>query len=132
MSPVRDGGTSLCQRTFFRSSGAYPYFDSDSTVETVGYYRSSLMGLWNGVRRVESLFALADQIEARLSAAQWQVDKLTPSFLAHAFAGQLVLQEPDDEPATELLNPRRRQAQCLERQRKRTPLLSHRCQNMFE
>ena len=30
------------------------------------------------VRRVESLFAPADQLEARLTAAQSQVDALTP------------------------------------------------------
>jgi type I restriction enzyme S subunit len=34
------------------------------------------------VRRVEALFALADQIEARFKKAQAQVDKLTPSLLA--------------------------------------------------
>jgi type I restriction enzyme S subunit len=39
------------------------------------------------VRRVEGLFAPADQIAARLTKAQWQVDKLTPSLLARAFAG---------------------------------------------
>ena len=55
------------------------------------------------VRRVESLFALADQLEARLSAAQRQVDALTPSLLARAFSGQLVPQDPTDEPVSELL-----------------------------
>ncbi len=55
------------------------------------------------VRRVESLFALADRIEARLAAAQRQVDALTPSFLALAFAGKLVPQDPADEPAAALL-----------------------------
>jgi type I restriction enzyme S subunit len=55
------------------------------------------------VRRVENLFALADQLEARLTAAQQQVDALTPSLLAHAFRGQLVLQDPADEPASTLL-----------------------------
>jgi type I restriction enzyme S subunit len=55
------------------------------------------------VRRVESLFALADQLEARLAKAQAQVDKLTPSLLARAFAGKLVPQDPNDEPAEKLL-----------------------------
>jgi type I restriction enzyme S subunit len=54
-------------------------------------------------RRVEALFALADQIEARLAAAQRQVDVLTPSLLARAFAGKLVSQDPTDEPAEKLL-----------------------------
>ena len=55
------------------------------------------------VRRVESLFALADRIEARLAAALQQVDALTPSLLARAFAGKLVPQDPADEPAAALL-----------------------------
>jgi len=55
------------------------------------------------VRRVEALFALADQIEARFTQARAQVDKLTPSLLARAFRGQLVHQDPNDEPAEKLL-----------------------------
>jgi len=42
------------------------------------------------VRRVERLFAFADQIEARLKQAQSHVDRLTQSLLAKAFRGQLV------------------------------------------
>jgi type I restriction enzyme, S subunit len=55
------------------------------------------------VRRVENLFALADQIEARFTKAQQQVDKLSPSLLAKAFRGELVPQDPNDEPAERLL-----------------------------
>jgi type I restriction enzyme, S subunit len=55
------------------------------------------------VRRVEGLFGLADQIEARFAEAQAQVDKLTPSLLAKAFRGELVPQDPNDEPAEKLL-----------------------------
>lgn len=55
------------------------------------------------VRRVESLFALADQLKARLARARAQVDRLTPSLLARAFAGKLVPQDPNDEPASALL-----------------------------
>ena len=55
------------------------------------------------VRRTESLFALADQLELRLAKAQKQVDALTPSLLARAFAGKLVAQNPKDEPAAKLL-----------------------------
>lgn len=42
------------------------------------------------VRRVTSLFKLADKIEARYTNAQLQVDKLTQSILAKAFRGELV------------------------------------------
>jgi type I restriction enzyme S subunit len=56
------------------------------------------------VRRVEGLFALANQLEVRLAKARGQVCKLTSSLLARAFAGKLVPQNPADEPASELLN----------------------------
>lgn len=55
------------------------------------------------VRRVETLFALADRIEARYKAVAEKVDKLTPALLAKAFRGELVPQDPNDEPATVLL-----------------------------
>ncbi len=55
------------------------------------------------VRRVEKLFAFADRLEERLSKAQAAVQKLTPALLAKAFRGELVPQDPNDEPASELL-----------------------------
>lgn len=55
------------------------------------------------VRRVEALLALADQIEARYAKAKAHVDKLTQSILAKAFRGELVPQDPNDEPASVLL-----------------------------
>jgi type I restriction enzyme S subunit len=55
------------------------------------------------VRRVETLFAFADRLEARLQTVQTAADRLTPSLLAKAFRGELVPQDPNDEPASELL-----------------------------
>lgn len=55
------------------------------------------------VRRVKALFAFADRLEARLRAARTAADRLTPSLLAKAFRGELVPQDPNDEPASELL-----------------------------
>lgn len=55
------------------------------------------------VRRVESLFAYADRLEARYATARAQVEKLTPALLAKAFRGELVPQDPNDEPASALL-----------------------------
>lgn len=55
------------------------------------------------VRRVEQLFAFADQLEARVKAAQVRIDRLTQSILAKAFRGELVPQDPNDEPASVLL-----------------------------
>ncbi len=55
------------------------------------------------VRRVEHLFALADRLEARVGTARAQVDTVTPATLAKAFRGELVPQDPNDEPASVLL-----------------------------
>lgn len=62
------------------------------------------------VRRVETLFAVADRLEASLAQARAAVDRLTPSLLAKAFRGELVPQDPTDEPAADLL--KRLAAQC--------------------
>ncbi|KGM40432.1 hypothetical protein JY96_11340 [Aquabacterium sp. NJ1] len=55
------------------------------------------------VRRVDLLFAFADRLEARLQAAQAAASRHTPALLAKAFRGELVPQDPNDEPASELL-----------------------------
>lgn len=55
------------------------------------------------VRRVEDLFAFAERIEARLATARKTVERLTPATLAKAFRGELVPQDPADEPASALL-----------------------------
>lgn len=55
------------------------------------------------VRRVETLLAFADRLEARLQSAQTAAERLTPALLAKAFRGELVPQDPNDEPAAELL-----------------------------
>jgi type I restriction enzyme S subunit len=55
------------------------------------------------VRRVDTLFAFADRLEARLHTAQTAAHRLTPALLAKAFRGELVPQDPNDEPASELL-----------------------------
>ena len=53
--------------------------------------------------RLRSSNTLADQLEARLTAARKSVDRLTPALLAKAFRGELVPQDPGDEPASALL-----------------------------
>jgi len=55
------------------------------------------------VRRVECLFALADRLEQRLMQSRRQVDQLTPSLLARAFADKLVPQNRADEPSEKFL-----------------------------
>jgi type I restriction enzyme S subunit len=68
------------------------------------------------VRRVEALFAFADRIEARVATLQKTVERLTPATLAKAFRGELVPQDPNDEPASALLE--RLQPQPISKTRK--------------
>lgn len=55
------------------------------------------------ISRVETLFAFADRLEDRLAHAQTAVGRMTPALLAKAFRGELVPQDPADEPAAVLL-----------------------------
>nr|WP_233398621.1 restriction endonuclease subunit S [Luteimonas sp. MC1828] len=55
------------------------------------------------VQRVEQLFAFSDQLEARIFVARQRIESLTQSLLAKAFRGELVPQDPNDEPASVLL-----------------------------
>ena len=55
------------------------------------------------VRRVEFLFTQADTVEKQYQQAIKRIDKLTQSLLAKAFSGELVPQDPNDEPADKLL-----------------------------
>lgn len=55
------------------------------------------------VRRTDALTVFADRIEARYAAARAQAQRLTPLLLAKAFRGELVPQDPNDEPACALL-----------------------------
>lgn len=55
------------------------------------------------VRRAESFFRLADRIEAHYTAMRVYVLRLGPQVLAKAFRGELMPQDPSDEPASVLL-----------------------------
>jgi type I restriction enzyme S subunit len=75
------------------------------------------------VRRVESLFVLADTVEKQYLAAKQRLDRLSQSLLAKAFRGELVPQDPNDEPAAELLKriQAERQAQPAAKQKRSKP-----------
>jgi type I restriction enzyme S subunit len=55
------------------------------------------------VRQVKHYFDLADQLEDRFEQAAALVEQLPQALLAKAFSGQLVAQDPNDEPAGALL-----------------------------
>lgn len=55
------------------------------------------------VRRIEAFFKIADTVEDHYRNAQEQLDKLPQAILAKAFRGELIPQDPNDEPASALL-----------------------------
>lgn len=57
----------------------------------------------NIVRRIEELFLIADQLEAKVERAKRRVDVLSQSLIAKAFRGELVSQDQNEEPASVLL-----------------------------
>ncbi len=65
------------------------------------------------VRRVDQLFAFADQIEQQVKNAQARVDKLTQSILAKAFRGELTAEWRAAHP--ELISGEHSAAALLER-----------------
>jgi type I restriction enzyme S subunit len=55
------------------------------------------------VERIESAFARADRLEAAAARARALLNRLESAILAKAFRGELVPQDPTDEPAEALL-----------------------------
>lgn len=56
------------------------------------------------VKRIEAAFARADRLEAEVTRARALLDRLESAILAKAFRGELVPQDPADEPASALLS----------------------------
>lgn len=84
--------------------GSTRIFLNQSILSAVTYPVPPLSEQNEIIRRVESLFAIADRIEAKYAAALTSFDRLTPALLAKAFRGELVPQDPNDEPASVLLD----------------------------
>lgn len=55
-------------------------------------------------RRITAAFARAERLEAEAARARALLDRLEAAILAKAFRGELVPQDPDDEPASLLLD----------------------------
>jgi type I restriction enzyme S subunit len=72
------------------------------------------------VRQVDNLFALADKLETHYQKAKAKVDKLSQSVLAKAFRGELVPQDPNDEPAEKLLERIMKEKAKMEAELKKT------------
>jgi type I restriction enzyme, S subunit len=63
------------------------------------------------VEEVERRFSLVDNVVATIKASLTQADGLRQSILKQAFSGELVPQDPDDEPASVLLEQIRAERQ---------------------
>lgn len=85
-----------------RSSSGINNINSEE-IKNITILAPSLSEQLEIVRRVEKLFAFADQLEKRIQTAHATLERLTPSILAKAFRGELVPQDPTDEPASVLL-----------------------------
>jgi len=77
---------------WFRSFLLFPHLPPPVTL---AYRHPPLPEQHEIVRRVESLFALADRIEQRVTVGKERVDRLTQSILAKAFRGELVPTEAE-------------------------------------
>jgi type I restriction enzyme S subunit len=73
------------------------------------------------VRRVSNLFAIADNLNKRTTNGQELVQMFSPSILSKAFRGELVSQDPDDEPASVLLDRMREQRQTSKANKPKLP-----------
>jgi type I restriction enzyme S subunit len=56
------------------------------------------------IARIEATFARADRLEAEATRARALLDRLESAILANAFRGELVPQDPTEEPASVLLD----------------------------
>jgi len=70
------------------------------------------------VRHIDALFKVINSIEYHYKKANAQIDNLAQSILAKAFRGELVPQDPDDEPASVLLERIRKERTELKKKKK--------------
>jgi type I restriction enzyme, S subunit len=91
LETVKSATTSVAaiyQKSLLKGPFAYPDLDEQKRI----------------VRRIEAAFARIDRLTDEATRAAHLVDRLDERLLAKAFAGELVPQDPNDEPAEALLS----------------------------
>jgi type I restriction enzyme S subunit len=76
---------------------------SQSDLNAVRLPRMNLEDQVEIVRRIETAFAWIDRLAAEATSARKLIDHLDQAILSKAFRGELVPQDPNDEPASVLL-----------------------------
>lgn len=94
-------GCDIVTRVASSTSGLYTL--SVSKVQRIVVPMAPALEQQQVISRIEALFDVADAIESSVEAARRRADKLEQSILARAFRGELVPQDPNDEPALILL-----------------------------
>ena len=90
------------------------YMNNLATATTISYLNKSncnslpinlppLLEQVEIVRRIDDLFRITDQMEQQYQKSEEWIEQLNRSILAKAFRGELVEQDPNDEPASVLL-----------------------------
>ena len=72
------------------------------------------------VSEIERHLSVVDEIEATIKSELKRAERLRQSILKHAFSGKLVPQDPNDKPATVLLEKIREEKKQQPKQRKKT------------
>ena len=105
-----DPGAYWCEKEEFEVAGI-----NATQLKTLAVLLPTLTEQQEIVRRVESLFAKADQIEASYQKLKAKIEQLPQALLAKAFRGELVAQLPTDGDARELLEEIRKAKAGLEK-----------------
>jgi type I restriction enzyme S subunit len=72
------------------------------------------------IHRLDKLFTYADHIEVHYQKALRRLEQITSTLLSKAFRGELVSQDPDDEPASVLLERIKSEKRRMDSKRKTT------------